>query len=253
MGQKTRNAAGLGQAEAGRGLGRGPCELRGLRGRRGWRTWAAMQRWSRQGPVRKDGARDSTAMEIQPAVGGRGFKLRWTELLGQRSDSAGVASGQTPKKPEEQASPAAIRTSCPIFPVHVLVHACHCGSALRTKPPVLASPRASPIHQSYRAPTLSARSFKFLRCRSIGSAPQTPRLPRPSCVRPRVPDSPGPFTSSLISELLSHPVPATADPRISSLSGRVTAAATRCPPHSRPRPAPASCSACHAPEPPPRT
>ena len=62
-----------------------------------------MQRWSRQGPTRKDEARDSTAMEIQPAVGGRGFKLRWTELRGQRSDSAGVASGQTPKKPEEQA------------------------------------------------------------------------------------------------------------------------------------------------------
>ena len=103
MGQETRNAAGLGQAEAGRGLGRGPCELRGLRGRRGWRTEVATQRWSRQGPTRKDGARDSTAMEIQPAVGGRGFKLRWTELLGQRSDSAGVASGQTPKKPEEQA------------------------------------------------------------------------------------------------------------------------------------------------------
>jgi hypothetical protein len=55
MGQETRNASGLGPEEVSRGLGRGPCELRGLRGRRGWRTWVAMQRWSRQGPTGKVG------------------------------------------------------------------------------------------------------------------------------------------------------------------------------------------------------
>ena len=55
------------------------------------------------GAHEKDGARDSIASEVQPAVGGRGFKLLWSELRGQRSDSARVASGQTPKKPEEQA------------------------------------------------------------------------------------------------------------------------------------------------------
>ena len=55
MGQETRNALGLGPEEVSRGLGRGPCELRGLRGRRGWRTWVAMQRWSRQGPTGKVG------------------------------------------------------------------------------------------------------------------------------------------------------------------------------------------------------
>ena len=102
MGQETRNALGLGPEEVSRGLGRGPCELRGLRGRRGWRTWVAMQRWSRQGPTRKDGARDSTAMEIRQAVGAPGFKLRWTEPRGPFGNSAGVASGQTPKKPEER-------------------------------------------------------------------------------------------------------------------------------------------------------
>ena len=102
MGQETRNALGLGPDEASRGPGRGPTESRGLRGRRGWRTWVAMQRWSRQGPTRKDEARDSTAMEVRQSVGAPGFKLRWTAPRGPFGDSAGVASGQTPKKPEER-------------------------------------------------------------------------------------------------------------------------------------------------------
>jgi hypothetical protein len=101
-GARDSECVGLGPDEASRGPGRGPIEPRGLRGRRGWRTWVVMQRWSRQGPVRKDGARDSTAMEIRKAVGAPGFKLRWTEPRGPFGDSAGVASGQTPKKPEER-------------------------------------------------------------------------------------------------------------------------------------------------------
>ena len=54
------------------------------------------------GAHRKGGARDSTAMESRQAVGAPGFKLRWTEPRGPFGDSAGVASGQTPKKPEER-------------------------------------------------------------------------------------------------------------------------------------------------------
>ncbi len=66
--------------------------------------------------TRKDGARDSTAMEIQPAEGGWRFKLQWTELWGTRSDSAGVAGGPTPKTPEEQAGARRKSTKRPGVP-----------------------------------------------------------------------------------------------------------------------------------------
>ena len=144
-----------------------------------------------------------------------------------RSPRSSHGPRPSPRLTSSGPSPDAFRVSCPIFPFHMRVHACHCGSALRTKPPVLASPRASPIHQSYRAPTFSARSF--LRCRSIGTIlPRTLRLTRPRRMLARGPDSPGPPRFSFLSASL-HPVPATSDPRISSLSGRVTSVATRCP------------------------
>jgi hypothetical protein len=53
----------------------------------------------------------------------------------------------------------------------------------------------------------------------------------------RGPDPRGPPRFSFLSASL-HPVPATSDPRISSLSGRVTSVATRCP---SALPAPACC------------
>ena len=64
MGQETRNASGLGPEEVSRGLGRGPCELRGLRGIRCWRTWVAMQRGAGRGPPGKMGQETRNALGL---------------------------------------------------------------------------------------------------------------------------------------------------------------------------------------------
>ena len=102
MGQETRKVLGLGPDEVSPGLGCGPCELRGLRGRWGWRTWFTMQRWSRQGPTRKMGQETRNALGLGPDEVSPGLGCGPTEPRGPFGDSAGVASGQTPKKPEEQ-------------------------------------------------------------------------------------------------------------------------------------------------------
>ena len=74
-----------------------------------------MRRWGRQGPTKKDGARDSTASEIQPAVGGRDSSCVGLSS-GPQGTAQRLASGQTPKKPEEQAGARRKSTKRPRVP-----------------------------------------------------------------------------------------------------------------------------------------